>query len=171
MKRSAILVTSMLILTASAGASGLVAQQRGGPGWERMGPDMMGQGWGRGMMGMGCPMMAPGGDGEAATFADGRIAFLKAELKITDAQKEVWESYAQSLKNNLETMKGMHQTMLAALEAKNPVKRLDVHIAAMETRLAALKQMQPALSKLHAALDEGQRRIADEVLTGMGCMM
>lgn len=125
----------------------------------------------RGMMGMGCPAIASGADGRAATFAEGRIAFLKAELKITDAQKDVWEAYAQSLRNNLETMKGMHQTMLAALEAKNSVERLDVHIAAMETRLSALKQMQPALSKLHSALDEGQRRIADEVLTGMGCMM
>ncbi len=28
--------------------------------------------------------------GEAPTFAEGRIAFIKAELAITEAQKEVW---------------------------------------------------------------------------------
>jgi hypothetical protein len=61
--------------------------------------------------------------------------------------------------------------MLAGLEAENPVERLDAHIAGMETRLNALKQMQTPLSKLHGALDEAQRRTADEVLTGMGCMM
>ena len=172
----------MLVLAPSA-VGELAAQQRGGPGWDRMGPGMMGQGSGPGMMGqesamephgimgMGCPMMASGGENETLTFAEGRIAFLKAELKITEAQKDVWEAYAQALKNNLETMRGMHKTMLAAFEAKNPVERLDAHIAAMETRLGALKQMQPALLKLHGALDEGQRRIANEVLTGVGCMI
>ena len=66
-----------------------------------MGPGMMGRdspmGPG-GMMGMmgGCPMI--GTDGQASTFIDGRIAFLKAELAITDAQKSVWDAYADATK-------------------------------------------------------------------------
>jgi len=54
---------------------------------------MMGGEWGngrRGMMGGGCPMIAFGDDGETTTFIDGRLAFLKAELKIIDAQKAAW---------------------------------------------------------------------------------
>ena len=51
---------------------------------------------GRGMVGMGmmrmmaeCPMMM---GGDMASHAEGRIAFLKAELAITDAQKAVWDA-------------------------------------------------------------------------------
>jgi hypothetical protein len=58
-----------------------------GPGMmygQGFGPGMMGPGYGPGMMG--CPMMGISTDGQASTFAEGRVAFLKAELGITDAQ-------------------------------------------------------------------------------------
>jgi hypothetical protein len=184
MKRTALLFSTIL-LTAMIAASGIVLAQQGGgrgPGWG-MGQDMMGPGWGRGMMGGdwgngrrgmmggGCPMIAFGDDGETTTFIDGRLAFLKAELKITDAQKAAWDGYAKALQDNLETMKSMHQLMRTAFDAETPVERLDSRIAAMETRLNALKDMQPALSTLYDALDASQRESADEMLTVMGCMM
>jgi hypothetical protein len=138
---------------------------------------MMGPGDGRGMMpgmmGMmgGCPMMGTTAEGRVQTFVDGRIAFLKAELAITDAQKAAWDTYADALKRNLQSMQGMRQTMHAAFEAKTPVERLDAHVAAMEGRLTALKEVKPALANLWASLGEDQKKKADELLTGMGCMM
>jgi LTXXQ motif family protein len=185
MKRKAILLSACLAIAVAGSAGSLLAQQRGGggPGWGMghgwgMGPGMMGRDWmpgpgGRmGMgMGMGCPMMGFGDDGDTATFADGRIAFLKAELKITDAQKEVWGGYAEALKNNLATMTAMHQTMLTSFDAKTPVERLDARVSAMETRLGALKEMKPPLEKLYTALGDDQRKRADDLLTEMGCMM
>lgn len=138
---------------------------------------MMGPGHGYGMMGNygpgmmgGCPMMGATTDGKISTFAEGRIAFLKAELGITDAQKSVWDSYAETVKGNLQSMQVMWQTMKTGFEAKAPVDRLGAHIAAMESRLAALKEVKPALEKLYAALSDEQKKKADEVLTGMGCM-
>lgn len=143
----------------------------GSAGAGRMGPGMMGSGMmGSGMMG-GCPMMGMTTDGRTHTFAEGRIAFLKTELGITDAQKSVWEPYAAAIKRNLQGMQGMWQTMKAVSEAKTPVDRLNAHIAAMDSRVAMLKDVKPALEKLYAALSEDQRKKADEILTGMGCMM
>ncbi len=155
---------------------------RGGPGPGMMygpgpgyGPGMMGQGYGRGygwgMMGGGCGMMGTRSDGRAETFVNGRIAFLKAELGITDAQKAAWDTYADALKRNLQSMQGMWQTMQAVFEAKTPVERLDARVTAMESRLAALKEVKPALAGLYAALSDDQKKKADELLTGMGCMM
>ena len=143
------------------------------------GPGMMyGQGYGPGMMGNygpgvmgGCPMMGTTTDGQVSTFAEGRIAFLKAELGITDAQKSEWDAYAEKIKGNLQNMQGMWQTMKTVFDAKTPADRLDAQIAAMDSRLAALKEIKPALSKLYAALSAEQKKKADEVLTGMGCMM
>jgi hypothetical protein len=152
-----------------------------GPGMmhgQGYGPGMMGPGHGPGMMGNygpgmmgGCPMMGTTTDGQVSTFAEGRIAFLKAELGITDAQKSVWDAYAETIKGNLQNMQGMWPTMMTVFEAKTPADRLDAQIAAMDGRLAALKQIKPALVNLYAALSAEQKKKADEVLTGMGCMM
>lgn len=143
-----------------------------GPGY---GPGMMGPGYGPGNYGPGmmgaCPMMGMTTGGQVSTFAEGRIAFLKAELGITDAQKVVWEAYAETIKRNLQGMQGMWQTMKAVFEAKTPADRLDAQIAAMDARLVALKEIKPTLTKLYAALSADQKKKADEVLTGVGCMM
>ena len=165
MKRSLIVASLVVALGLLAGAA---IAQRMGPGMMEPGP-MMGPG-GSGMMGMmGCPMM--GRDSATASFAEGRIAFLKAELAITDAQKDAWEAYAAALKRNLESMQGMGQAMHAMADAKTPVERLDARIGMMDTRLAALKELKPALQGLYGALSAEQKKKADEVLTGMGCMM
>ena len=139
-----------------------------GPGM-MMGNGPFGPGGMMGMMG-GCPMMSTTGD-PASTFAEGRIAFLKAELAITDVQKPVWDAYAEAIKRNLQSMQGMWQTMKAVFDAKTPVERLDAHINAMDSRVAALKEIKPALEKLYSALTADQKKKADEFLTGMGCMM
>jgi len=149
-------------------------QMQPGQGMGMMGGDMMGkmmQGGGMsGMMGD-CPMMGMNMGADTSTFAEGRIAFLKAEIAITDAQKGVWDAYAAVLKKNLQGMQAMRQTMMKMIEAKTPVERLDAHIAAMDSRLASLKEIKPALAALHAALSDEQKKKADQILTGMGCMM
>ena len=75
------------------------------------------------------------------------------------------------IKANLQSMQDMMQTMRAAFDAKTPVERLDAHLAAMEARLKALKDVKPALAKLYEALSADQKKKADDLLTAMGCMM
>jgi hypothetical protein len=99
------------------------------------------------------------------------LPFLSAELGITGAQKSVWDAYAETIKGNLRSRQGMWRIMKTVFEAKTPADRLDAQIAAMESRLAALKEVKPALEKLYAALSDEQKKKADEVLTGLGCMM
>jgi hypothetical protein len=116
------------------------------------------KGLSRGMMGA-----------DTSTFADGRIAFLKADLAITDAQKGAWEPYAAALKKNLQGMQAMRQVMVSVMEAKTPVERLDAHISVMDGRLASLKEVKPALAALYGALSDDQKKKADQILSGMGC--
>lgn len=161
------------------------AQQGMGSGM-RMGPDgdqgmmMLGPGRGggmRGMMGMmggdgGCPMMdMMMGGGDMPMYRKGRIAFLKAELAITDAQAKVWDAYAEALKKNMQNMQDVHKTMMEAGSAKTPVERLDAHIAAMQGRLQALMDVRPALVALYDALSDDQKKTANDLMTGVGCMM
>ncbi len=141
-----------------------------------MGGGMMGGGGpmngmmmqGREAMGMGdCPMMG----GDVGTHAAGRVAFLKAELAITDQQKDAWDAYAAALKKALEGMQNMHATMMTMMQAKSPVERLDARIAAMDSRLTALKELKPPLANLYAVLSDDQKKKADELMGGMGSMM
>lgn len=186
MPAAAVLVAS--VLTAVVAWSGPAAAQMmgGGPGY---GPGMMQQGgwgpgegwgqgwgpgahrWGGGMMG-GCGPMAFGpADGQTPPFVEGRIAFLKAELGVTDAQAKAWDAYVAAIKANFINMQGLHQAMVAAMAASTPVERLDSRIAVMESRLAALKDMKKPLGDLYAVLSDAQKKKADDLLTGMGCMM
>ena len=172
--KTSVLLASILALSLVTGAATEVTAQQRGPGWGMMGGQGMmgGFGWGMPMgrgMGMGnCQMW---GDGDTPAFAEGRVAFLKAELAITDVQSSAWSAYASALKKNLESMQGMHQTMLTAWQATSPVERLDAHITAMEGRLTTLKDIKAPLEALYAALNDAQKEKADDLLTGMGCMM
>lgn len=180
MRRNAILTLTTLAITLFAMATASLAQQpdaeQGPPaGMGMMGGGTMGHGMGGGMMGMtggGCPMMGMmGRNGDASTFAEGRIAFIKAELAITEAQRDVWEAYATALRKNLASMQQMRATMMEATPPASPVERLDLHISTMESRLQALKEVKPALAALYVTLSEDQKKSAEGVLTGMGCMM
>lgn len=178
MKRKSIAFASILALTVGVGAGQVLAQQgMKGPGQMKqgteMGPGRMMGMPGRGMMGMGdCPMMGMmTGGTEMPAFGDGRTAFLKAELAITPAQQAVWDAYAAALKKNFTNMQGMRQSMMTALEGKTPVEKLDAHLVAIESRHGALKEIKPALGALYAALSDAQKQKADQILTGMGCMM
>lgn len=138
-----------------------------------MGGGMMGRG---GMMG-GCGMMGGGmmGYGSGAnynSYVDGRIAFLKAELKITDAQSDAWNGYADALRANSQVMASMHKQMFDASQQndRSAVKLMDLHVSAMKSRLAALETLKPATEALYKTLSKEQRGKADDLLPFMGCM-
>jgi LTXXQ motif family protein len=169
MKHSTALAVAVLIASFSLGTSITYAQDGKGMG-KGMGGMMMGQG----MMGD-CPMMdrmsrkvrsMMGGDMQALT--DQRLATLKTQLAITPEQLATWDTYATALKKNATGTQAMRQTMKTGMSAKTPLERLDAQVTAMEARLAALKEVKPALSNLYTALSDEQKKKADKTV---GCMM
>ena len=152
---------------------GMMKDGKMGPGM--MGEGMMGKGMmggmGRGMMSENCPMMGMMMNSETGEpHAAGRIAFIKAELGITEAQQEAFDGYTGWLKKNLEGMHEMRAKMMSTMQSGTPVEKLSGQIDIMEGRLATLKQVKPALEKLYGVLSDAQKEKADKVLTGMGCM-
>ncbi|MAB12938.1 Spy/CpxP family protein refolding chaperone [Parvibaculum sp.] len=152
-----------------AGQDQMMGYGRGyGPG------AMMGGGYGYGMMGAGCGMGGYDASGDYDTYVDGRLAFLKAELKITDDQSAAWSAYADALKENFQSMAGMHQQMFSLFQQgkddRSVVDMLDLQISLMKTRVGALEKMKPAAEKLYAALSDDQQEKANQILPVMGCM-
>ena len=163
--------------------------QSGGPGWGyMMGPNgMMGYGPGYGMMGpngmMGYGNMGPGmmgWNGQGASMCtmmtahiDGRLAYLKTELKITDAQESLWDAYANAARDNAQAMTARCTTMMSQGGSKTLAlpDRLDQHEQFMAAQLDSLRTMNKALKPLYAALSDSQKQVANQLMWGpMGMM-
>jgi len=124
-----------------------------------MGQGMMGQGMmGQGMMGQG--MMGPG-------HVEGRIAFLKTELKITDAQQKPWDAVADAMRANANRMTEMMGGMMAGGAAASLPERIAAREKLLSARLDALRKYQAAVDPLYAALSDNQKKTADELMPGM----
>lgn len=153
--------------TPPAAASEMPGGQPGMMGAGMMGPGMMSGGMmGSGMM----TMMGPMAQMMAPEHIEGRIAFLETELKITDAQRPVWDAFAETLRANARDMGELMTAMQGAMAPSQGAtpstlpSRIGQHEHMLAIRLHGVRQMKAALQPLYEALDETQRQTADELL-------
>ena len=91
---------------------------------------------------------------------EGRIAFLRAELHITDAQAVAWNSFADALRSaRKHLIEARH-----ALMQTTPSARLEQYERHLKERLQALSGARTAFEHLYALLDAAQKRTADELV-------
>ncbi len=143
---------------------------------------MMPGGGGMPMMGMMDMMMGQGAMGQMgammARHVEGRIAFLKTELKITEAQQPPWNALADVMRANAKTMMEMPGGMMAGgMMAGSAATTLPDKLAAREqaltARLDTMRKYKAAVGSLYAALSDEQKKTADELMSGpmgMGMM-
>jgi hypothetical protein len=126
------------------------------------GMPMMGQGMmdmmGRdGMSGMGAMM---------ASHVEGRIAFLKTELKITEPQQKLWDAVADAMRTNARGMGGMPGGMAMTGSAATLPDNLATREKTMAAHLEQLRTLKAAVAPLYAALGDEQKKTADELMSG-----
>src|SRR5262245_47326809 len=155
-----------------------------GPGM--MGPGMMqretGSGTSRGMMG-GNMMSQSGGmmsmvnmmmRGQSrAERIEGHLAFIRAELNISDAQTPQWNAFADARRKNAGAMieRSNAMTSQQSAGAKLP-ERLALEVKAVTAHLDALKRTVDAVGQLYKALNDEQKKTADGIVVGpMGMPM
>jgi hypothetical protein len=133
------------------------------------------------MMGM-MQMMQMMGGGDAAGMGmidrvEGRIAFLRTELKITDAQAGAWNAFAAALRTNAQSLAAARRGMMAGMGAGQQVQTLSQRLDAQErwltARLEGTRALKTVYTGLYGALSDEQKRTADELLApqmglGMG---
>jgi hypothetical protein len=104
---------------------------------------------------------------ERPSRIEGRVAFLKAELKITDAQTAQWNAVADAMRKNEMTMRDlMRQAHDARRQqaAPNALDALTRRETVAEARAEGAKQFAAAFRPLYASLSDEQKRTADELL-------
>jgi hypothetical protein len=108
-----------------------------------------------------------------AGHIEGRLAYIKAELKITEAQEPLWKSYAGAARDNAQAMSAHCTAMMGknGLDKLSLPDRLDQHEQFMAAQLDALRAMNKALKPLYAALTDTQKQAANQLFWGpMGMM-
>jgi hypothetical protein len=117
------------------------------------------------MMGQhGMPMMA--------RHIEGRLAFLKTEMKITDAQLPLWNAFAQAMRDDGSTMQATPHPMMGMNMAETLPDKLAARETRLSARLEALRKLKAAVDPLYATLTADQKKAADEImLSPMGMMM
>ncbi|GLS34484.1 hypothetical protein GCM10010869_00720 [Mesorhizobium tianshanense] len=167
--RSALAAGMMLAVAVMPAVAGAEDDDAGWwPRWG-MGRMMMGQ------SGMGGPMGGYDSD-EMLDRIDGRLAFLKTELKITDEQAPSWDELAAVVRSTAEAhnelMRGMIKEFHDGDFLKKPLpERLAYQQTHLEARLEQVKTVKAAVEKLYATLSDEQKKVADEIvlpMMGMG---
>lgn len=159
----------MLVAAAMPAVAGAEDNDNGWWPWWGMGPMMMGQ-WG-----MGGPMAGYDSD-EMLDRIDGRLAFLKTELKITAEQTSSWDELAAVVRKTAEAHNQLMRDMVKEFHEgdflKKPLpERLAYQQTHLEARLEQVKSISAAVEKLYATLSDEQKKAADEIvlpMVGMG---
>lgn len=126
-----------------------------------------------GMMKMMMDMMSGGGGPMGQMMSpervEGRIAFIKTELKVSEAQQPLWDAVADALRENARAAKEMMAGMPAGMMSMDPatgtpVERIELHERMLSTRLEGLQRLKTALEPFYSSLDGTQKAVADKLL-------
>jgi hypothetical protein len=102
---------------------------------------------------------------------EGRIAFIKTELKITEAQASAWNQLADAIRTSA---KNHNERMKAAFsreeKAKTLPERVEVQEQFVSARLDEIKQIKGSLANLYAVLSDTQKKEADDIVLPMAGM-
>ena len=151
------------------------------PKMNMMGPmrDMMGGGMPvMNMMGMMRMMEMMGPDMAAIDRIEGRIAFLRAELNITEAQASAWNAFADAMRINAKKLAEVRASMMRQADAGQQqaptiAERLDQQERWLVARLEGTRALKSAVTTLYGTLSDDQKKTANELLapqTEMGMM-
>ena len=113
--------------------------------------------------------------GNMADHVEGRIAFLKTELKITDAQQPLWNAVADAMRASTKDMAEMMTAMRSTMQQSSGTlpDKLAARENATTAHLDALRKLKAAVDPLYATLSDDQKKTADQLMfspMGMGMM-
>lgn len=113
------------------------------------------------------PPAAPHHHADPTRHVEGRIAYLKAELKITDAQAPQFEQVAQAMRQDAQEMAQLHQQLRGDRgKPQNAVERLELRQRFSQLRAQQSDRFLAAFKPLYASLSDQQKKAADEMFAG-----
>jgi hypothetical protein len=100
----------------------------------------------------------------AVEQAESRITQLQDALKITDSQKESWNSFTQVMRENAKVMDALTKDRSEKTASLNSVERLKFHSQISEIQLDQLKKLIPPFEALYVSMSDDQKAITDAIM-------
>jgi len=97
-------------------------------------------------------------------LVDGRIAFLKAELKITPAQEAQWQQVAAAMRDNAKSLDQAITTARQNRGTMDAVQRLEARGQFAKLRADNDTRLLAAFKPLYAGLSPEQQQMANELV-------
>jgi len=92
-----------------------------------------------------------------------RIAELHAQLKITPAEQQQWDQFAQVMRDNAREMDQVFTRRAQEYESMNAVQNMQSYEHVAETHAQQLQKLVPAFQNLYNSMPDQQKQIADQV--------
>ena len=108
-------------------------------------------------------MGATSGTTDVTERIEGRIAFLKAEMQITDKQMADWNALADSLRSGRQHLVEARK-LLVMDDKTNSADRIEHYERHLAERLEAVRSARTAFTRLYPTLNEAQKQTADTIL-------
>ena len=97
-------------------------------------------------------------------LVDGRIAFLKAELKITPAQETQWQQVAGAMHENANSLDQAIKTARQDRGSMDAVQRLTLREQFAKVRAENEARLLAAFKPLYASLSPEQQQVANQLV-------
>ena len=101
-------------------------------------------------------------------FIDGRIAFLKAQLKITPAQEGEWQKVEAAMRDNAKALDQAIATVRQNRDDKNAVERLEMRDQFAKVRSENSDRILAAFKPFYSSLSPDQQKMADQLIGAAG---
>ena len=102
---------------------------------------------------------------------EGRLAFLRTELKVTPQQEAQWNAFADAFRAVAKSAKDAMQQMMGGERPSSAAQRLERYERMLSFRLDAVRTVRAAFDPLYAALSDEQKKVADDLVSNpMGLM-
>ncbi|HKX09755.1 MAG TPA: Spy/CpxP family protein refolding chaperone [Stellaceae bacterium] len=96
---------------------------------------------------------------------EGRIAYLKTELKITDAQQPQFDAVAKAMRDNAKAMHDAFQSLRGdRSQPQTALSRMEARTKFAQLRADGEAKMLAAFRPLYQAMSPDQQKSADEML-------
>ena len=98
--------------------------------------------------------------GSSTARLEGRIAFLRTEIHITDAQAPAWEGFVGALRAGRDHLDAARTALQDSNANADPMARLVSFENHLKERVEAIDTTQKAFTALYSQLDDAQKQIA-----------
>jgi hypothetical protein len=103
----------------------------------------------------------------AVEYTEARIKQLQAALKITDAQKELWDNLILVMRENAKEMDALTQSRRENIRTMDAVDQMKFRLQISQAHLDQLKKFIPPFEALYNSMSDQQKKNTDTIfLTG-----